>query len=409
MRVVYDILLACWALVISPSVLYSYMFHRKYRNSILFRLGLKMPKVPLKNKGEYRIWIHAVSLGETKAVAALVKKIREARQDAVIIFSNTTETGQKEAKERQKEINFCFFLPLDFSWLMKKLVKRVDPDLFILVETDFWYNLLTELKTNKTRVVVVNGKISTSSYKNFKKFKHFSKALFDPIEIFCLQSETDKSRFFDLGVPEEKLTVTGNMKFDIKPTMKRSPELKFPKNKKLVTIASTHENEEELILSELQKLENDQICYLLVPRHPERFIKIAKLLKKKQIPFRTITEEESPLEKVILVNKMGVMDECYAASFLAIMGGSFVSHIGGHNIFEPVQHGIPVIYGPHMHKQESLINSLKNYPIGKQVPLHELTATLESYLKTPFKPLSTEILVNEVEGATERSFKKLRL
>ncbi len=395
MRIIYNVVLFCWALVTLPRVLY---YYKKYKNNIIFRLGLKTVKVLPKKKGEYRIWIHAVSLGESKAVAKFVKKIREERKDAVIFFSTATETGQHEAL---KMVKHCFFLPLDFSWVMKKLVKRIEPDLFVLVETDFWYNLLRELKKGGVKTALVNGKLSLASYKKHKKFPLFAKPLFGAIDVFCVQSDTDQSRFLDLGVPKEKVHVTGNMKFDIESHFNPNKQLNFPKNETIVTIASTHENEEELILFELEKLRERDLCLLIAPRHPERFDFVAALLKKKNIRFRTIFEEGIAGEKVVLVNTMGVMDECYAHSKAVIMGGSFVSHVGGHNIYEAARHGIPVIYGPFMHKQEALMNALKKHHIGNQTNLSGLMATLEALLLDPQTP-SLETLKLEVEGATER-------
>jgi 3-deoxy-D-manno-octulosonic-acid transferase len=368
-----------------------------------------MPEFDLKKEGEYRVWIHAVSLGETKAVKALVELIQKELPLSTIVFSTTTETGQKEAKTNLKAIKKTFFLPLDFSFLMKKIVQLIQPDLFILVETDFWFNLLQELKRNHAKIAVVNGKISTTSYKRFTKFKKFSKALFNSVDQFCLQSDTDKLRFLDLGVSNEKIVVTGNMKFDIESVIKNREDLKFPRMRKLVTIASTHENEEAMILKELEKLDHDkELTFLIAPRHPERFNKISELLKKQNISFKTISEEGNGLEKVVLVNQMGIMDECYAHSKAVIMGGSFVDYVGGHNIYEAARHGIPVLYGPHMHKQESIVNSLKKHQIGKQIPLNKLSETLENLLKAPPSQHSIEVLKSEVEGATKRSWNLLK-
>ena len=357
-----------------------------------------MPKIAPKQKGEFRIWIHAVSLGETKAVIPLMKML-EAK--GTIFFSSTTETGQMEGR---KECKYCFFLPLDFSWVMKRLVKAVQPDLFILVETDFWYNLLTELNKSGAKIALVNGKVSKTSYNRFKKNPWFAKALFAPIDLFSLQSDTDQKRFLNLGVPKEKLHVTGNLKFDSPITFSTIQGLHFPNGNRIVTVALTHNNEEELILNELQKIQN--LFILLAPRHPERFNTVAKLLKKKNIPFRTLLEKGP--ETLILVNQMGIMDNCYAHSKVAILGGSFVSHVGGHNIYEPARHGIPVLYGPFMYNQESLMNSLKKYPIGQEVSLSNLASTLEALLAYP-NTLSIKTLKSEVEGATSRSLSLLDL
>jgi len=400
MKFFYDFFLALWVLAFLPKI-----FSKKYKNNIFYKIGLKMPDFPVKEKGEYRIWIHAVSLGETRAVKSLIELIQKEMPNLSIFLSTTTETGQKEAETNLNRIKMNFYLPLDFSFLMKKMVKRIQPDLFILVETDFWLNLLKELKQNQTKIAVVNGKISTTSFKRFKIFKRFAKALFGLVDQFCLQSDSDKLRFLELGTPLKKIAVTGNIKFDSQKIVTNRKDLNFPTDKKIVTIALTHENEEELILRELEKLgDQNELVFFLAPRHPERFSKVGEYLRRNKISYRTIFEIGKGNEKVVLVNQMGVMDECYANSRVAIMGGSFVNHVGGHNIYEAARHDIPVLYGPYMHKQESIVNSLKKHKIGKQICLENLSETLEDLLKSPPRKDLLETVKVEVEGATKRSW-----
>lgn len=404
MKIFYDFCLSLWVLAFLPKI-----FSKKYKNNRLYKIGLKMPDFPAKEKDEYRIWIHAVSLGETKAAKSLVDLIQKEMPAASIFISTTTQTGKKEAEVNLKGIKKSFYLPLDFSFLAKKIVKRVQPDLFVLVETDFWWNLLSELKKNQTKIAVVNGKISRTSYKRFKIFKSLAKAIFGLIDQFCLQSDTDRSRFLELGVPLKKTAVTGNIKFDSQKVSLERKDLNFPLNKKIVTIALTHENEEALILKQLEKLDDqNDVVFFLAPRHPERFSKIGEYLKRNKISYRTILESGTGGEKVVLVNQMGVMDQCYANSKVAIMGGSFVDHVGGHNIYEAARHGIPVLYGPHMHKQESIVNSLKRHEIGKQISLENLSETLGNLLKTPPRKVLIETLQKEVEGGTKRSWDLLK-
>ena len=374
-------------------------FRKKYRKSLLYRLGLKTPQIALKKRGDYRVWIHAVSLGETKAISPLLAEIK----DAEIYISTTTQTGQNEAK---KLTSNALYLPIDFSWIMKKLVKKIDPDLFILVETDFWYNLLQQLKINETKIALVNGKLSTKSYHRFKYFNKFALALFSKIDLFCLQSDLDKERFLNLGISAEKLTVTGNLKFDAKTAPSNRVDLNFPADKKLVTIALTHDNEEELILNELEKLEG--YTFLLAPRHPERFQKINLLLRRMQIPCRSITEKTIPTERVILIDQMGVMEDCYEKSVAVIMGGSFIPYIGGHNIYEAARYGIPVFFGPYTHKQTSLIAALKKHNIGNQISINNLRKTLQEALQPAAAVQLPNLLKTEVEGSTERTMKLIK-
>lgn len=397
MRWIYNGLFTLWVILISPR-----LFQKKYRGSLLYRLGLKTPAFP--EKKEKRIWVHAVSLGETKAVGTLIEKIKQEWPHAKIFFSSVTETGQREAR-KHKSIDFCFFLPLDFSFLMRKTVRLISPDLFILVETDFWCNLLTELKRIGVKIALVNGKISDSSYRKFQKLSLFKK-IFTSIDLFCVQDDEYKKRFLGLGVPKNKVVVTGNLKFDIPRLLKANDRIHLPKAKRCITISCTHENEEEMILDTLKDVSD--VCLLLAPRHPERFPKVGKMLEKKGIPFRSITAKETGDEKIILVDAMGVLDQCYEISRVVVMGGSFITTVGGHNIYEPARLGIPVVYGPHMHKQQNLVDALQKHNVGKQVELTHLQETIEDYLTYPPDPAPYQHLKNEMEGATERTYNLIK-
>lgn len=377
---------------------------KKYLGHIQDRLGIRLPNFPQRKPGEIRIWIHSVSLGETKAVLPLIKEIRKDFPSAKIFLSTATLTGQKEAKG--KGIDFVFFLPLDFSFVMHRLTRRISPDLFILVETDFWLNLFKALKKEGAKIALINGKLSTRSHKRFKQFPWFAKKLFSYIDLFCLQSQEHESRFLDLSIPKEKIVVTGNIKFDMENKKPSSDNLYFPQNRIVITIASTHDNEEELLLNVLEK--TSSLVILLAPRHPERFDAVAETLKQRKIPYRRISEKGTGEEKVVLIDRMGILDLCYQISSVTIVGGSFVSHVGGHNIYEPVRLGTPVIYGPFMHKQEGLVKSLKKHNIGDQVELADLEKTLTKYIDQKSEMPGLSALKSEMEGATKRSWELIK-
>ncbi|MBS0585707.1 MAG: hypothetical protein JSR76_05345 [Verrucomicrobia bacterium] len=404
----YNAVILFWALCLLPREIYRLIFLKKPLKDFLQRLGISLPAFPWKKKGEMRIWIHAVSLGETKAIGPLIAEIRKDYPKASLFFSSTTETGHDEAKRSYKEGAYFFFLPLDLSFVMKRLITRISPDLFILVETDFWWHLLSYAKKNDVNVVLINGKISLASLRNYKRAPRFAKELFSLIDLYCVQSEEYFSSFKSLGVREERIFVTGNVKFDMKEMLSQTLYFKTPhENKKVVTLASTHEEEEAMILEVLEGLKGS-VSFLIAPRHPSRFPVVAKLLKKKGISFRHITEEGTGAEDVVLVDKVGVLDQCYRYSQAVIVGGSFVKHVGGHNIYEPVRFGVPVLYGPYMHKQEQLVTSLKKHNIGEQVELSALKGALERLLETPEEQLKYQALRSEMEGATERSWSQIK-
>lgn len=413
LRFIYDFALMLYTLLFLPKFMWEAIRYRKHRKSFLEKLGFNMPVFTLPIDGP-RIWVHSISMGETKAVAPLVEQIRKQMPNASIVISTTTETGLSEAKRSMPELDHYFYLPLDFSWTMRRLTKRIKPDLLILVESDFWYNLVSFNK----KVVLVNGKISETSQSRFKLFSFFSKALFSQFDLFCLQSQRFASRFETLGVAPSKIVVTGNLKFD-QPFPHLDIErwrndLGISPTDKIITLGSTHDPEEDQLISAIEPLfdQFQNLKILLVPRHPERFPAVAALLDKKKIHYAKFSDHlpKQGNERIILIDAMGVLSACYQLSDIAIVGGSYVSHVGGHNIFEPAALGIPVLFGPHMETQKDLVDVVVHGGAGKQVPLASLTSTLEQMLRSP--PLEMKQaglkLAEEVQGATDRTWKSLQ-
>lgn len=304
------------------------------------------------------IWLHGVSVGETKAISTLVPFIRREYPDATLIVTSVTKTGHAEAK-RSIDADAYHFLPLDLPWLVAPFVRRIKPDLFLLSETDYWPFLLRSLKKAGCTTAVVSGKLSDRSYKRLKRFP-IARWLYKNIDHFFLQTETDKDRFATLGIAKEKLDVTGNLKFSLQPPPLEDSRafrhsLGLSPHDKVVTIGSTHEREEELILD---YLDLPDVKILVVPRHPQRFKKVRETLKK--------------YPHAILVDTMGVLSHCYRISEIAIVGGSFVP-VGGHDILEPIKCGIPTLFGPHMGSQHSLVSAALQSGYARQTSAEGLS------------------------------------
>jgi len=348
------------------------------------RAYLNSKKALFSSKKKPVIWLHAVSLGETKALSTLLPHIKRSFPNAALFISSVTATGKEEAERYASQIDGSFYLPLDFAFLMRPLVKKLKPDLLILSEGDFWFHMLKEVKKEGGKIALVNGKLSERSFKRYRLVRTFSQSLLKQIDCFCVQDEAYLERFHALGIPKEQLHSIRSIKYDI-PFLAAS-KLTFSKDALIVTIGSTHAGEEKALLEIFVPFlkKHPHLHLLLAPRHPERFAEVGALLKKMDLPFSTLSKRE-PNKQIVLVDQMGILATCYASSHLTLVGGSFVPGIGGHDIFEPAKMGKPVLFGPYMQRQQALEAAITKAGVGQKVSLSELTTTLETLLKEPNK------------------------
>lgn len=417
--ILYEIGLLLFAIAMLPKLLYQLIFKGKYRKSLLKRFGSSFPLI--KKGDRPLVWFHAVSLGETKAIAPLIKQLKADLKNPLILFSTTTETGYVEAC-RTIAADYHVYLPFDFAWVIKAIVKRTAPDLVVLCESDFWYNFLQAAKTSGAYVAVVNGKLSSRSQERFLKIPAFTKKLFSCIDLFCVQGNLYRTRFESLGIPSEKIIVTGNMKFD-------GDYAKLPENQlkawreelgiqtsdPVLVIGSSHNPEETQLLKILGQvwIQHPKLKVMLVPRHPERFNEVAGILQKNNINFRRLSQKNTENQSsVILIDAMGLLRKCYQLADVAIVAGSYTPKVGGHNILEPSWYGVPVIFGPYMHTQPDLVDLVHEYKAGLQVPLDSLSDVLTKLLANPMdrKELGDAglKLAGDVHGATSKTLHLLK-
>lgn len=405
----YNTSLILLGLFAMPKILLSWS---KYKGTILYRLGLKTPNLQLSSKPV--IWIHAVSAGETKAAIPLVAHLQQTFPSAQIVISNTTRTGHMEAKKSLPQAKAHFFLPLDFSWVMRHLVKQISPSALFLVESDFWFHLVSQVKKIGGKVVLVNGKISECSYKRFQFFSYFTRRLFSLFDLFLVQNNTYFKRFSHL-IDSSKIHVTGNLKWDVKPDLLSFSQKKDLKEQlklanKTIILASTHDPEEKWLLEKLDILWQlfPTLKVLIAPRHPERFQNVGSLLQKKNYSY-ALSSDPSQItgeEQVILIDQMGQLTKLYQIVDLAIVGGSFVTHIGGHNIFEPVSVGTPVLFGPHMHTQKDLQQQILQSQSGLEITLDSLVETISKLLSFPLSISSQNS--SPMQGAAKKTIDLLQ-
>jgi len=337
-------------------ILFPYLFLRGLlgRHGILERLG----KIRLPEKlSSPLLWFHAASVGEVKALATIVPRLKSLRPDCSIAVSVVTKTGKKEASGTLSQVDLIFYFPLDFPLIWRRVFKRLKPSILVLVETEFWPNLIRETKNYDCKLCLINGRLSKTSFKRYRRIKSFSRLVLSHFDLFCMQSSEDAEKLWNLGGDQNKTQIVGNLKFDRallginglnKSSLSRN--LGLSQSDRLIIAGSTHQDEERIILSVFKRLKQEQndLVLLLAPRHLSRLREIEELLSGSGLSY---AKKNSPKKgkkvEIILLDTMGELENLYSISEVAFVGGSLVP-TGGHNILEPASYGVPVLFGPHI-------------------------------------------------------------
>lgn len=392
MYILYDIFLYLASLVFIPIFIVKMIKTGKYRAGNLERLGFISRTKTSRVTGNRTIWVNAVSVGETKAVLPLLRTFRVQHPDIKIALSTNTKTGQEVAqKEASDLIDLLFYYPFDYSWVIKRVLNQLKPEAFIVVEKEVWPNTMRLTKERNIPSIIVNGTISDRSFKSYKKIPFFFKDTFSNIRAYCARTEEDRKKAQTLGT--SAVILTGDLKFDSTPPVLSDSEKsalakKFfiKKNETIIIAGSTHKGEEEIIINSFKELKKDhpKLRLILAPRHPERFIEVAKLLNSMQLDYikRSLmneTNSRSPAD-VILLDTMGELGLLYSLATVAFIGGSLVDGIGGHNLLEPAFFSKPVIYGPYIDTCLSMAELLEAQGGSIRVTETTLTSALDDLL-----------------------------
>jgi len=325
------------------------------------------------------IWVHAVSVGESVACRPLLKAIKKRYPDRPLVLSNMTETGRQVASGFA-EVDTSIYFPFDYPFAMRRVLDVIRPSIIVVVETELWPNFLREAKVAGIPVIIANGRISDRSFRGYLRAKAFFRPVLANVSCFCMQGEEDASRIIAIGAQPERVTVGRNLKFDIpasSATSGRKDELKvkfsIPGDATVYTAGSTHDGEEEMLISSYQELlsTDPALFMVLVPRHPERASAVADLLKRYGLKFRLrskLAAEDQPLSpgELLLVDTVGELMQFYELSDIVFVGGSLVQK-GGHNLLEPASLGVPVLFGPNMANFREIASMVKRYDAGCEV------------------------------------------
>ena len=350
----YSLLLACVALVSLPWWLLQMLRLGKYRSGLAERLGFVPARLNDARPGA--IWVHAVSVGEVVAVSPLISELRQKYPDKQIFVSTTTATGQALARQRFGE-NRVFFMPLDFGFAVRPYLKALQPHILVLAETEFWPNLLHLAGKRGTALATVNARISDRSFPRYRKFKWFFGRVLANMDLFLAQTAEDAARLRAIGAATERVRVSGNLKFDVRPAsgsvLVNDLRSLISKSKEspVIVCGSTAEGEEDPLLASFKMVQQQfpSAIMVLAPRHPERFEKVAGMISSAGIALQRRSSWAAPRpipNGIFLLDSVGELAAIYALADIAFVGGSLVP-TGGHNILEPAQYGAAIVVGPH--------------------------------------------------------------
>jgi 3-deoxy-D-manno-octulosonic-acid transferase len=323
------------------------------------------------------IWIHAVSVGEVRAAAPLVRQLAEHYPDHRLLITTMTPTGSAQVRELFNGKAAHCYAPYDYPSAVKRFLDHTKPVMAIVMETELWPNIFHQCRARRIPVFVTNVRMSESSMRKYQRFAGLTRATLQQVTRFAAQSQADANRLLALGAAPETVVVTGSIKFEINmgASMREAAEvlrLAWSQDRPVWLAASTHEGEEEPVLAAFAQLKKQarfaNLLLVLVPRHPERFAAVARLCKKNhRIALRSENRDGlDPAVEILVGDTMGELQLFYGAADVAFIGGSLVP-TGGHNLLEASAVGRPVVFGPHMFNFQEISQMTLERGAGVQI------------------------------------------
>lgn len=320
------------------------------------------------------LWIHAVSVGEVQAVVPLVQRLREQRPDLPICITTTTPTGSDRVRQTFGDEVFHVYFPYDLPFAIAGFLGRVRPLLLLMVETEIWPNLLAISRRQGLRTLLANARLSARSARGYARLGHFARDTLACLDRLAVQSDEDAARFIALGVDPARLTVTGSIKFDMRTPASIQEQAEVMQrswgHRPVWVAASTHEGEDEQLLAAHRRIMGQipDALLVLVPRHPERFERVAGLVQSQGFTLarRTGAAPVEAATEVFLGDTMGELPVFIGAADVVFIGGSLVP-VGGHNVLEAAALGRPVVFGPQMFNFAAISRLLIEAGAARQV------------------------------------------
>jgi 3-deoxy-D-manno-octulosonic-acid transferase len=404
MYFLYSILLGIGVVALLPRFLLDAARHGKYAAG----LGERAGALPEFDAGGLPVvWLHCVSVGEAQAARPLARALAEEYPQHALAVSTTTLTGQRVAREAFKgQAALVFYFPFDWAWSVRRALRAVNPSLVLVMETELWPRFFRECRRAGVPVALVNGRVSEKSFARYKLIRPFIRRVLADLSLAAAQSEADAARLVGLGLPPERVRVTGNVKFDIEEAAGEAPteELRrrfgVSKDRPLVVAASTHAPEERVVLEAFRLASfpnagaqappdssraagpttrltaaSDSDAHrrprlLIAPRHPERFAEVAALIEASGLSWARRSDEPREGDAacdVILLDSIGELRAVYPLAEVVFVGGS-IAPVGGHNVLEPALSARAVVTGAHTSNFKAIVAALLEQRALVQLP-----------------------------------------
>ncbi len=378
-----------------PVILLVLLAKKRSRVSLLERLGLFFRNDGVAHRGNPVLWIHAVSMGEAMAIVPLVFRIKEAYPESRVFVSTITETGRDVVLSKLQGFAEHLYLPLDYVAVITRVLNKINPHVFIFVDTELWPNLLRTLQRRNIPTMLINGRLSSKSFRGYMKIRPFMQHVIQSISLCAMQSTRDAERMRALGADVERVVMTGSIKCDQEPPHLNSELEKtlgaFVKRaggKDVLVAASTHQGEEAALLSVYKMLleEFPSLVLVLAPRHLNRVSEVEVLIRSHSfVPFRkTRLSNDAPHDgqsrRVLILDTHGELSAIFQFATIVWVGGSWVP-VGGHNLIEPAQWGKPLLFGPYMDHVSEMAKMMVGSGGGIQVfSLEEMARAMAGLL-----------------------------
>jgi 3-deoxy-D-manno-octulosonic-acid transferase len=428
MHFLYSLLTALGLLLLSPYFLVKGLRQGKYLHNLGERLGRVPDPVRAAAGRGPTLWLHAVSVGEVLAAVPLARRLQESFPEYPLVVSTTTVTGQRVARERMSFADAVFYFPLDWAWCVRRVLRAVRPAAVIVVETEIWPNFLRVARHARVPVIFVNGRLSERSYARLRRFRGWTSGFLREVlgnaERFLMQSEGDARRLVELGAREERVEVTGNVKYDMQPPESGplvtwlEEQIERQERWPVVVAGSVLAEEEGEVLAAFDLVQRKwrRALLVLAPRRLEQFDAAARNVAQDgwNVVRRSRLQPGEALDEsadVLLLDTLGELAGVYWLADVTFVGGSLV-HAGGHNILEPAWFGKAPVFGPSMENFRDIATDFLEALAGVQVwdgaqlgeTWVELVANEE---RRDRMGRAARELVERNRGATERSLGRI--